>query len=155
MKKPIAIIAILAVLGGIAYGLSSWNSDPKIVSGDPCGVDYASAFIYDIHWTIPEADVARMMLTQYLDALKELDACPRYQISDYEITFVGDVERIGKDFEAGVRFDIKPVDMEAFELDTPETTVDGEWVRGKQATLGIIRSPGSVGTTTSSYQLAI
>ena len=155
MKKTITIIAALVILGGLAYGISVWNGNPKVTSGDPCGVDYRSTFLYDVPWTMTEEEVARTILTQYLDGLKMLTSCRQYVISEYDITFVGDIERVGKDFEAGVKFDVKPVYMEEFTLDTPETKTDGAWVRGKQAKLGIIRSPGSVGTTTSSYQLAI
>ncbi len=152
MKKTIITIVCLAVLGAVAYGLSAKDSKKKMAV-DPCAVDLRAAFLSDAPFSMTETEVATTILTQYLEGLKKL-SCPIYAITDYKITDVGNIREVKGDFMADVKFDFKPADLKQNTLDTPETKTDGNWVRGKQATLGIIRSPGT-GTTTVSYRLAI
>jgi hypothetical protein len=152
MKKTIILIGVLVLLAGAVYGISKVAR--KKVAIDPCGVDLRSAYLTDVPFSMTEKEVATTILTQYLEALKKVDRCPAYQISDYQITSVGNIREVKGDFTADVKFDVKPVYLEKNTLDTPETKLDGEWFRGKQATLGILRAPGS-GTTTVSYGLAL
>ncbi len=153
MKKIITIVVVLVALGAIAYGISLKTEKKKAVA-DPCGVDLRAAFLSDVPFSMTEREVASTILTQYLEALKKLNTCPIYGITDYNITTIGNIREVKGDFMADVKFDFKPVDLKQNTLDTPETKADGEWIRGKQATLGIIRNAGT-GTTTVSYRLAI
>lgn len=154
MKKTIAIILGLLIIGAIAYGISLSRGQEQKVAVDPCAVDFKATLLIDVPNTLTEEDVARTILTQYLEGLKALSACPAHVISDYVITYVGNVKHVESNFMVDAKFDVKPTFVDQFVLDTPETTADGEWVRGKQATLGVIRAEGS-STSTASYRLAI
>ncbi|MEK7163472.1 MAG: hypothetical protein AAB775_02085 [Patescibacteria group bacterium] len=155
MKKTATIIVALMALGAIAYGISAADGGKKEKTAtDPCAVDLRAAYLTDVPFSMTETEVATTILTQYLEALKKLTDCPIYAIFDYSITDVGNLREVKGDFMADVKFDIKPVNLEQNTLDTPETKIDGEWVRGKQATLGIYRASGT-GTTTVSYGLAL
>lgn len=153
MKKIIIIIVSLLVLGAIAYGLSVKFEKKKVVA-DPCGVDLRAAFLNDVPFSMTETEVATTILTQYLEALKKMPACPSVGITDYSIISVGNIREVKGDFMADVKFDYKPISITENTLKSAETRVDGGWIRDKQAGLGIIRSSGT-GTTTVSYRLAI
>ena len=152
MKKTITIIVILVALGAVAYGISATRK--KAVAMDPCGVDFTSTFVNDAPLSMTETEVATTILTQYLEALKKVTGCPAYLITDYKIVSVGNIKEVKGDFTAEVKFDILPFDMAQNTLKTPESIVEGDWIRGKQARLGIIRYPGQA-TSTVSYRLAI
>lgn len=155
MKKTIITIIILVLVGVLAYvAVTFGKKEEKKVAVDPCAVDLRAAYLTDAPFSMTEKEVATTILTQYLEALKKLEGCPAYQISDYSITSVDNIREVKGDFMADVKFDFKPTDLASNEFDSPETNVDGEWVRNKQATLGIVRAPGT-GTTTVSYGLAI
>ncbi|MDO8579586.1 MAG: hypothetical protein Q7R72_01810 [bacterium] len=156
MKKTITIIVILVALGAIAYGVygvSPKNNVEKVAT-DPCGVDLRAAFLNDAPFSMTETEVATTILTQYLEALKKLTACPTIGITNYNITYVGNIREVKGDFMADVKFDFKPISITENTLISAEARVDGEWIRDKQAGLGIIRASGT-GTTTVSYRLAI
>src|SRR3989344_2586838 len=107
MKKTITIIVILVALGAIAYGISIKNKKPP-VAVDSCGVDLRAAFLSDAPFSMTETEVATTILTQYLEALKKLTACPTIGITDYNITDVGNIREVKGDFMADVKFDFKP-----------------------------------------------
>ena len=154
MKKTIITIIVLVLIGVLAYVATVFNKEEKKVAVDPCAVDLRAAYLTDVPFTMNEKEVATTILTQYLEALKKMDTCPSLNISEYAITYVGNVRQVKGDFMADVKFDFKPTNLEANTFDTPETNVDGEWIRNKQATLGIYRAPGT-STTTVSYGLAL
>ncbi|MEK7607491.1 MAG: hypothetical protein AAB484_01005 [Patescibacteria group bacterium] len=153
MKKTIIIVVLLIALGAIAYGVSIKNKKKEVVV-DPCGVDLRSAYLTDAPFSMTEKEVATTILTQYLEALKKLTTCSIYGITDYSITYVGNIREVKGDFMADVKFDFKPISVTENTLKSAEAKVDGEWIREKQATLGIYRTPGT-GTTTVSYGLAL
>jgi len=155
MKKTIITVIVLVLIGVLAYVAVTFGKkeDPK-VAVDPCAVDLRAAYLTDAPFSMTEKEVATTILTQYLEALKELEGCPAYQILDYNITTVDNIREVGGDFMTDVKFDFKPTDLTSNKFGSDETKIDGEWIRNKQATLGIVRAPGT-GTTTVSYGLAI
>ena len=149
-KKIIYAIIALAALVLIAYGISR-GMEGRLGTGngndrasDPCSVDISAIILDDPEGLLSsQEDVARAMFDNYFEEYTKIPNCPEAGINGYNLVSISNVQDLQEGhFTADIIFDLQPISMEETEWITEEATIDGNWIRGKEGTLSIMRTEG-------------
>ncbi len=84
-----------------------------------------------------DEEIARAVFANYFDGYKNIPDCATAGIKNHYLASVGTTTRESDHIIAEITFDLEPVSIEETEWDTPETTVEAGWIRGKKGTLSI------------------
>ncbi|MFA6095353.1 MAG: hypothetical protein WC767_00710 [Candidatus Paceibacterota bacterium] len=132
--KIIYIVGIIIVVAAAAYGAEKLKLFSK---EDPCVLPFQAVVFEDTSKLLSKEAAAEKLLAQFLTAYTATPRCYTYGVKDWKIAKVGKATDVGPDFTIPVSFDLIPLSAEKTLWKTPETEADGEWIRGKEATLGI------------------
>lgn len=142
MKKKviIAAAALVAIIGITAVTIWYMQSpeDGQTAQNTTCAVDITALIIKDDKETLKtDEDIVRALFANYFDGYKKIPDCTTAGIKNHNLTSVGKITRENDHIFADIVFDLEPISITETEWDTPETTVEGGWIKGKKGTLSI------------------
>lgn len=148
MKKKIIIISVIVIaVAALVYGavmLKNRSASADLAeSQKKCAVDINAIVLQDPENALKtDKAIVEAVFAHYFEAYKAIPDCIAAGIKNYRLAEVGTIKAEGASILADIVFELEPVSIDGTEWKTPEATVEGGWIKGKQGMLSIQKGKG-------------